>query len=72
MSVPAVAQWTPDGRHLSVEFAAPQFAVTPGQALVLYRGDECLGGGIIAAADTCAMNTTHGQVRRAAAPSIHL
>lgn len=60
MSVPAVAQWTHDGRYLAVEFAAPQFAVTPGQALVLYRGDECLGGGIIAAADACAMSATRG------------
>jgi tRNA U34 2-thiouridine synthase MnmA/TrmU len=60
MSVPAVAQWTPDGRYLAVEFAVPQFAVTPGQALVLYRGDECLGGGIIAAADACAMSATRG------------
>ena len=32
---------------LDVEFDAPQWAVTPGQSLVLYRGVVCLGGGVI-------------------------
>ena len=31
-----------------VEFAVPQRAVTPGQAVVLYRGDDVVGGGTIA------------------------
>ena len=32
---------------LEVEFSAPQWAVTPGQSVVLYRGEACLGGGVI-------------------------
>jgi tRNA-specific 2-thiouridylase len=32
---------------IRVDFAAPQWAVTPGQAVVLYDGDACLGGAII-------------------------
>jgi tRNA-specific 2-thiouridylase len=31
-----------------LRFDAPQWAVTPGQSAVLYAGDVCLGGGIIA------------------------
>lgn len=34
----------------TVRFATPQGGVAPGQAAVLYRGDEVLGGGVIAAA----------------------
>jgi tRNA-specific 2-thiouridylase len=36
---------------LQVRFDAPQRAVTPGQSLVLYRGEECLGGAVIRRTD---------------------
>ncbi|MBI5937282.1 MAG: tRNA 2-thiouridine(34) synthase MnmA [Betaproteobacteria bacterium] len=33
--------------HLKLVFDEPQWAVTPGQSVVLYDGEVCLGGGII-------------------------
>ncbi len=38
-------------RSFRMRFAQPQWAVTPGQSAVLYRGEVCLGGGVITAAD---------------------
>ncbi|GIX30785.1 MAG: tRNA-specific 2-thiouridylase MnmA [Porticoccaceae bacterium] len=43
------AETLPDGR-LQVTFERPQWAVTPGQSVVLYDGERCLGGGVIAEA----------------------
>ena len=37
---------------LRLEFGTPQWAVTPGQSAVLYDGEVCLGGGVIARAAT--------------------
>ena len=42
---------------VEVIFDEPQRAVTPGQSLVLYDGEICLGGGVI-------LNTWHGKERR--------
>jgi tRNA-specific 2-thiouridylase len=36
---------------LHVSFDEPQRAVTPGQSVVLYDGEVCLGGAVIAATD---------------------
>jgi tRNA-uridine 2-sulfurtransferase len=33
--------------EIRVDFPSPQWAVTPGQSVVLYDGEVCLGGGII-------------------------
>jgi len=40
-----------DGDSLRLAFDEPQRAVTPGQSVVLYDGEECLGGGIIRRTD---------------------
>ena len=40
-----------DDGSLLVTFSRPQRAVTPGQSLVLYDGDVCLGGAIILSTD---------------------
>jgi len=41
-----------DENGLQLKFAEPQRAVTPGQSVVIYLGDECLGGGIIDSMNT--------------------
>jgi tRNA-specific 2-thiouridylase len=35
------------GRTVRLEFAEPQFSITPGQAAVFYAGEVVLGGGLI-------------------------
>jgi tRNA-specific 2-thiouridylase len=37
-----------DGGEIAVAFPRPQRAVTPGQSVVLYDGEVCLGGAVIA------------------------
>ena len=36
-----------DATGITLRFADPQWAVTPGQSAVLYDGEVCLGGGVI-------------------------
>ena len=36
-----------DDRTLRIDFTEPQRAITPGQSIVFYNGQECLGGAII-------------------------
>lgn len=43
---PGTVSVLPDG-GVQVDFAEPQRDITPGQGVVFYAGEECLGGGII-------------------------
>ena len=36
-----------EGGTMQIDFDTPQWAVTPGQSVVLYDGEVCMGGGII-------------------------
>ena len=43
-----------DDASCTLDFAQPQWALTPGQSVVLYEGRVCLGGGIIESAENIA------------------
>ena len=46
---------------VSVRFEAAQRAVTPGQSVVLYQDDECLGGAVILRTDA-RLERQHGNL----------
>ncbi len=46
----APCEITPTANGFTLHFDSPQWAVTPGQSAVVYDGEVCLGGGVIAAA----------------------
>ena len=46
----AACQLRATDADLQLDFDAPQWAVTPGQSAVVYAGEVCLGGGVIAQA----------------------
>ncbi|MCV6624546.1 MAG: tRNA 2-thiouridine(34) synthase MnmA, partial [Cellvibrionaceae bacterium] len=68
---PDQACWVKAGAKpggLLVDFAEPQRAVTPGQSVVFYRGDICLGGAVIDTAHKAhfaggpvALGASHGE-----------
>jgi tRNA-specific 2-thiouridylase len=56
---PCVLDYNADG-EVVLTFEDPQWAVTPGQSAVLYDGDVCLGGGVIAHATALASDPAEG------------
>ena len=47
LAVPRRAVERVDGETCEINFAEPQWALTPGQSVVLYESRVCLGGGVI-------------------------
>jgi tRNA-specific 2-thiouridylase len=53
-AVAQLAVGATDSSGFSLDFDAPQWAVTPGQSAVVYDGEVCLGGGVIDQVETVA------------------
>jgi tRNA-specific 2-thiouridylase len=59
---PVPARAFSDGRDLRIGFEEPVAAVAPGQSAVLYKGDEVLGGGVIAEAFAATLTRARSRV----------
>jgi tRNA-specific 2-thiouridylase len=56
--------------RITLQFAQPQWAVTPGQSAVVYDGEVCLGGGVIAASAAAEPEPAAARAQRGLASSI--
>lgn len=56
--------------RITLQFAKPQWAVTPGQSAVVYDGEVCLGGGVIATSAAAEAEPAAPHTQRGLASSI--
>jgi tRNA-specific 2-thiouridylase len=56
--------------RITLQFAQPQWAVTPGQSAVVYDGEVCLGGGVIATSAAAESEPAAPHTQRGLASSI--
>jgi tRNA-specific 2-thiouridylase len=58
------------GGSIALAFDRPQWAVTPGQSAVVYDGEVCLGGAVIAASDADHTPPARAAAKRAGSPVV--